>query len=145
MLRALYEADLSEVMKVESVCQQAPWTNEVFQKCLQAGSIGWVVEVEGKIIGFILVLFQVDEAHILNFCIHPDHQHQGLGRQLLLYALEDLKQKRAKYIYLEVRRSNKNAIALYEKMGFHKVGERKDYYLSVGSCEDAMVFARHLE
>jgi ribosomal-protein-alanine N-acetyltransferase len=145
MLRQILEQDLSELIRVESACQIAPWSDEVFKKCLEAGSTGWVMELEGRIIGFILILYQVDEVHILNFCVHPDHQHQGWGKQLLTHMLQNITNQSAKLVYLEVRRSNQRAIALYEKVGFSKIGERKDYYMSLEQREDALVFAKHLE
>jgi ribosomal-protein-alanine N-acetyltransferase len=144
MLRQLTIEDLYDLIKIESACQIAPWSDEVFKKCLEAGSTGWVIEREGKMIGFILILFQVDEVHVLNFCVHPDHQHQGWGKQLLTHMLQNITSQGSKFVYLEVRRSNQHAITLYEKLGFRKVGERKDYYLSLDQREDALVFAKHL-
>lgn len=144
MLRSITEQDLPELTRVESACQIVPWSDEVFKKCLEAGSTGWVMELEGRIIGFILILYQVDEVHILNFCVHPDYQHQGWGKRLLTHMLQNITNQSAKLVYLEVRRSNQHAIALYEKAGFSKVGERKDYYMSLEQREDALVFAMHL-
>lgn len=144
MLRQILEQDLQELIRIESACQIVPWSDEVFKKCLEAGSTGWVMELEGRIIGFILILYQIDEVHILNFCVHPDHQHQGWGKQLLTHMLQNITNQSAKLVYLEVRRSNQRAIALYEKVGFSKIGERKDYYMSLEQREDALVFAKHL-
>lgn len=144
MLRLLMEQDLPDVIKIESACQIAPWSDEVFKKCMEAGSSGWVMELEGAMIGFILILGQLDEVHILNFCVHPEHQHRGLGRQLMTHMLQELKNQGRKFVYLEVRRSNHHAIALYHKAGFNQVGERKDYYISLDQHEDALVFAKDL-
>jgi ribosomal-protein-alanine N-acetyltransferase len=146
MLRALHERDVTDLMQIELACQITPWSDEVFRKCLLAGSKGWVMELEGKIIGFILILFQAGEVHVLNFCVHPAYQHRGWGKQLLHYMLQDIKEQQAKLVYLEVRRSNEHAIKLYENAGFCKVGERKEYYLSSASAgrEDALVFAMQL-
>ncbi len=144
MLRQLTAQDVPQLLKVESACQLAPWSDEVFKKCLEAGSTGWVMEFNGNIIGFILILSQVDEVHILNFGVHPLHQHQGWGKQLLTHMLQNIINQGEKFVYLEVRRSNHHAIALYEKMGFNKVGERKDYYVSLDQREDALVFAKRL-
>ena len=141
MLRPLSVNDLATILQLESVCQLTPWSEDVFKKCLEAGSTGWVTEIDGKVIGFILTLAQVDEVHILNFCVHPAYQHQGYGKQLITHMIQNLVPHQIKLIYLEVRRSNQHAIALYEKVGFKKIGERKDYYLSIGQREDALVFA----
>jgi ribosomal-protein-alanine N-acetyltransferase len=47
--------------------------------------------------------------------------------------------RQVKYYYLEVRDSNFGAQALYEKLGFRRVGLRKNYYHN--PVEDAVVMA----
>lgn len=143
MLRLFNTNDLASLVKIETLTQLAPWSEEVFKRCLEAGSAGWVVELDRQIVGFIMVLFQLDEVHILNLCIHPEYQHQGWGFQLLKHTLDDIKQAGGAFVYLEVRCSNKNAIALYKKLGFKQIGERKGYY-TLPQQEDALVFARDL-
>lgn len=140
MLRLFNTKDLPEVVEIESKTQLAPWSTDVFQRCFEAGSACWVVELAGKIAGFTIVLMQLDEAHILNLCIHPEHQHQGWGFKLLKQVLTDIKQDRCAFVYLEVRRSNHHAITLYKKLGFKQIGERKGYY-TLPQQEDALVFA----
>lgn len=144
MLRPCNDYDLPQMVKIESDTQASPWSEDIFKKCLEAGSSVWVMDLSGNIIGFIIVLFQAEEGHVLNLCIHPEYQHQGYGHQLLKHALECIKEKGGVFVYLEVRRSNKNAIALYQKMGFKQVGERKDYYVSLPKREDALIFAKDL-
>lgn len=143
MLRLFNAQDMPQLLKIESSSQLAPWSEEVFNRCFELGSTGWVVEQKGQIIGFIMILFQLEEVHILNFCIHPEHQHQGFGYQLLKYALDSIKKEGGTFAYLEVRRSNQKAIALYKKVGFKQIGERKDYY-TLPALEDALVFAKDI-
>lgn len=145
MLRTLnIGMDLDKLVTLEEKAQISPWTIDVFQKCLDAGSYSWVIEVQNNVIGFIFILLQAGEAHILNICVHPDYQHQGYGVQLITEALSRLKQKEVGIAYLEVRRSNVKAIALYRKMGFMQIGERKNYYAQGEHKEDALVFAKDL-
>ena len=66
----------------------------------------------------------VGEAHVLNVCVEPDMQGQGLGRKLLERMLTVARERHADTAYLEVRVSNERAIALYESMGFREVGHR---------------------
>ncbi len=145
MLRAVNPLDIPQLCILEATTQFAPWTQETFEKCMQAQCGGWVITLPADtIIGFILVLRQLNECHILNLCVDPDHQRQGFGSQLLTHALTDAKQHGATVAYLEVRHSNENAIALYTKMGFTKIGERKGYYSAAEGNEDAWVFVSHL-
>ncbi len=144
MLRPLQKSDLPAVMAIENAVHIAPWTEDAFKTCFQSGYTGWVMEAEQQILGFIIVSMTEVECHILNLCVMQSHQRQGLGRQLLQYALTEAKQRKIGIAYLEVRRSNAGAIALYQTLGFRLVGERKRYYPGVPENEDALVFARSL-
>lgn len=144
MLRTFLKSDLEQVLGIEQAVHIAPWTKETFMACFQAGYQGWVVELEKKIIGFVIISLRLEETHVLNLCVMHEYQHQGWGRQLMEHALRQAKSQGAGMAYLEVRRSNTRAIALYRKMHFHLVGERKNYYPTVAGQEDAFVFAKSL-
>jgi ribosomal-protein-alanine N-acetyltransferase len=86
----------------------------------------------------------VGEAHIMNICVDPEVQKQGVGSKLLENMIK-LANKKAETIFLEVRPSNKIAISLYKKRGFNEIGIRKGYYPSAnGSKEDAVMLALDL-
>ncbi len=145
IIRKLYPNDLPEVLSIENAEHIAPWTHETFITCMRAGYPGWVLVSPTKaILGFIIVSHVLDECHVLNLCVHHAHQHQGLGTLLLEHALNEAKREGVGIAYLEVRRSNTKAIALYQKMHFKQVGLRKQYYATVNGHEDALVFARSL-
>jgi ribosomal-protein-alanine N-acetyltransferase len=144
MLRVLYETDISTLLHIEELTQAVPWTEETFSHCMKAGYVGWVIELEGRVVGFIIVSMHTGESHILNLGVHPEYQRRGFGRELLEQALSVAKAKEVGIAYLEVRRSNAKAIALYEKAGFVQVGERKSYYPGPLGREDALIFAKDL-
>ena len=94
--------------------------------------------------GYSIVSMVGGEAHIMNICVDPDVQKRGVGSKLLEKMIE-LATKKAETIFLEVRPSNKVAIALYEKRGFNEIGVRKNYYPAVnGKREDAVMLALDL-
>jgi ribosomal-protein-alanine N-acetyltransferase len=145
MLRVLNIAtDMPKLLVIEQATQIAPWTLETFQKCLDAGSKAYVYEVEQELIGFIFVLSQAGEGHILNVSVHPDHQRRGYGYELINEVFRALKAEGSNIAYLEVRKGNAKAIALYKKLGFIQIGERKNYYIGLENKEDALVFAKDL-
>ena len=146
-IRYAKETDLLELLAIEEEAQLAPWSEAAFQRCWEADYPGWCIEHEGKIVGFILLSLASGECHILNLCVSPAFQRQGFGKRLLVFALVWAKEQGAGVVYLEVRRSNIQAIALYRKMNFKQIGERKNYYLVSpvsNDREDALVFARDL-
>jgi ribosomal-protein-alanine N-acetyltransferase len=142
-LRILTERDLPALVIIEKATQFSPWSEDTFSQCILFGAEGWVVEMNQQIIGFVLFFSKVGECHILNIGVHPDYQHQGYGKLLMNKVIEVAHKELLNSIYLEVRCSNKNAIALYEKMGFKTIGTRKDYYKTANdSREDAFVFVK---
>jgi ribosomal-protein-alanine N-acetyltransferase len=141
-IRQLEKTDFPRLIDIEQLTQTAPWTELAFKRCWEAGYPGWVKEKDDTIVGFILLSLAIGECHILNLCVHPDYQRQGLGLEMLEFGMQWAKGQRAGIVYLEVRRSNKAAIALYGRMNFKLIGERKDYYMSLKGHEDALVFAR---
>jgi [ribosomal protein S18]-alanine N-acetyltransferase len=89
--------------------------------------------------------------HITLLAVDFPYRGQGLG-QALLYALLRLARRRSlEWATLEVRLSNQTAIALYQKFGFERVGERRGYYQksdqsspdsSLNSSLDALILWR---
>ena len=146
MLRPMERADLPEVMAVELLAYPHPWEVQVMETCLQTGHYhGWVLEISGKIQGYLFLSVAAGEVHILNICIHPDRQGNGWGRELLQRVFElAINEYQASICFLEVRPSNASALALYESEGFNEIGMRKNYYPANNGREDALVMAKSI-
>ena len=95
-----------------------------------------------KVLGFVAYYRIIDEAELRNVAVDPVHFHQGVGKALLAEGRERMLRAGAKRIFLEVRPSNKNALALYYSSGFGLHSQRKDYYRD--PREDAYVLAHEL-
>lgn len=143
-LRAMRSTDLETVMQVELSAYEFPWTHGIFRDCLLAGHGCWVLERDGKIIGYGVLSVGAGEAHILNVCIAPRHQGQGHGRHLVQRLIDLARWHRAERVFLEVRPSNPTAQTLYESLGFNEVGRRPRYYPAREGREDAIVMAMEL-
>jgi len=144
MLRKLRLDDLPYIIAIEQQTQLVPWTAEAFKICFSRDYYGWVLEIEQKIVGFIIVVVHGEECHIMNLAVLSNYQRQGWGTSLLTHALQTAQKNGARFAYLEVARSNTRAIGLYEKLGFYQVGERKGYYPVLQGREDALVLAKEL-
>lgn len=83
---------------------------------------------EDALLGYIVWLKVVDVADILNLLVFPEHRKSGKATALLIDTIDTLKQTGIKTFYLEVKKSNKQAISVYEKVGFKVVREIKNYY-----------------
>jgi len=141
IIRPMEIMDIKQVMKVELAAYEFPWTPNIFRDCLRVGYYCCVIENAGDLVGHAVMSYAVGECHILNVCIHPEYQRQGLGRRVIERLLEVGQQNAVRIAFLEVRLSNTGAYRLYEDLGFTEVGIRKEYYPAVNGREDAMILA----
>lgn len=137
--RAMQMADLDAVMAIEEHVYDYPWTRGNFSDSLDSGYSAVTMTQHGKIIAYAVVMFVLDEAHLLNICVDTPHQGQGLGREMLMHMVDLAKQKQCANMFLEVRASNQVAIRLYEHVGFCEMSIRKAYYRHVEGREDAVL------
>ncbi len=144
-IRTMTYGDLQEVIQIEEKAYAQPWTIGIFRDCIRSGYNCWVITEKEMIIGYGIILLLPGEAHILNVCVHPDHQRNGIGRKILHYLLHRASRARADMVLLEVRASNQIAIQLYLSEGFNELGVRTNYYPSVTGREDAVILARYME
>lgn len=140
-VRKMKTTDLAAVLALEEKVYEFPWTQGIFDDCMVVGYYCWVCEDKDKIFGYGIMSIAVDEAHIMNICVDPDVRVQGWGRKMLELMIETATAKMADTLLLEVRESNKAALALYEKNGFNEIGIRKGYYPSKNGREDAVMLA----
>ena len=134
--------DLPVMIKNETRSYAFPWTEGVFRDCISGPQDSWVArDIRGQIIGHAFLSVAAEEAHLLNLCVTRDQQGYGYGRQFMHFLLDQLKAQGVAMLFLEVRPSNRIAVALYESMGFREIGIRKDYYPAPLGREDARVFA----
>ena len=113
----------------------------MFEEAVKSTKHCAVLEVDNKIVGHGIVSHVVGEAELLNICIHPIHQGQGLAGRLMEYLIDHAASKDNHEMFLEVRESNAPARHLYEKLGFNEIGKRKNYYPGKNGREDAILMA----
>lgn len=136
----MHEDHLPWIMDIEQRSYAFPWTEGIFRDCLKAGYSAWVVESQFRdMLAYGLMTMAAGEAHILNLCVSPEYQGQGIGRFLLQHMIGIAFAARTDLLLLEVRVSNEAAIGLYLNHGFQELGRRKDYYPAREGREDALV------
>jgi ribosomal-protein-alanine N-acetyltransferase len=143
-LRPMHETDLNTVIEVERAAYEFPWTRSIFRDCLRVGYVCFVYETAAGLVGHGIMSVGAGECHLLNICVHPEHQRRGLGRALISFLLLLAKRKNARVALLEVRVSNTGAYRLYTQLGFDEIGIRKEYYPARNGREDAIILARDL-
>ena len=141
MIRLMQASDLNVVSKIENLVQSHPWSVNQFSESISS-HLATVIEQDQQVVGFCILQPVLDEANLLLMAIDPSQQGKGLGFQLLDQSIALLKNDPVQ-IFLEVRESNKAAIALYEKSEFHQIDLRKNYYPKPeGGREHAIIMVK---
>ncbi len=134
-LREMREGDLAAVLAIERGSFTQPWTRGMFlgELLQQGASRRWVVaDSPWGIVGYAGLMQAGDEGHVLDIAVRSDSRHRGLGAALLSEMFVEAGRRGLRTLTLEVRGSNAEAVALYERAGFEVVGERPGYYSDTG-------------
>lgn len=133
--------DLSDILTIENDVYPYPWTRGNFLDSMYSGYEAWTLrEASSALAGYFLVMLAVDEAHLLNISVRRDLHGFGIGRLQLDKVMAISREKNMHSVLLEVRPSNLRALAVYERYGFVKIGQRKGYYPAKDNMrEDAIV------
>jgi len=121
-----------------------PWTARQIEMAVDDDAVIAIIAqaTDGALMGYVLARAIEDEGEILSITAGPAFRRKGVGRRLLDAAISELHQRGARTAWLEVRRSNAAAHALYLGAGFVATGVRKAYYQR--PPEDAIVLRRAL-
>jgi ribosomal-protein-alanine N-acetyltransferase len=148
------EADIATVQEIERAIFSTPWPrNAYYRELASRSSAHYIVlrqegpverpegfqgaEFDPSIVGYGGMWRMYDEAHVTTIGVRHDLQHHGHGRVLFAGLVQAAYDMGAKWVTLEVRTSNENAMKMYEAFGFKVIGRRKGYYTDNG--EDAIV------
>ncbi len=141
-IERMTKEDLDQVLAIERGSFSTPWSRNLFLAEFRNRPISLMLvalsESTGReIVGYIVCWAFVDELHILDLATKESFRRQGVGRRLVLAALGTAYDGGARKVFLEVRRSNAAALALYKDFGFEQTQVRTEYYAN--PVEDAIV------
>lgn len=142
MVEALRVEDLDELMAIEAQAYAFPWSRGNFIDSLASGYLALGLRVQGQLAAYAWAMKGVDELHLLNLTVHPDHRRQGHAQRLLERLAQAARQEALSWIWLEVRVSNEAARRLYERLGFEEAGLRRGYYPNARSAREDAVLMR---
>ena len=136
LIRLMEEADIAEVADIEFACfgKRDP---EAIEKCFKNPIYTYLVaDNSGVVVGYSVYMDSGDDAELIQLAVDSMYRHRGVGYSLSREMVKRIKRSGKKNAFLEVRKSNMIAIALYNKLGFIPISVRKKYYDGV---EDAVV------
>jgi ribosomal-protein-alanine N-acetyltransferase len=142
VLRELTDADLPVVAEIEAVSFPDAWSMQDFENFFSwSNNRGVVACVSGSPVGFMLYERLWRRVHIADIAVSPDFRGLGIGKLLIQSLIAQLPVLSRQRITLEVRKSNSQAIKLYEALGFRTFRTKPRYYQD---GEDALLMAYRL-
>lgn len=137
---------LDALLPIEQQAYSHPWTRGNFIDALAAGYEAQLLLGAGdQLLGYFVAMPVLDEVHLLNITVAPAHQGRGWARVMLDGLTLWSRQRKALWLWLEVRESNARARAIYEKHGYLQIAERKNYYPAIdGQREHAIIMSKKL-
>ena len=90
-----------------------------------------------RIVGFAVMHFGDEQAHLTLLAVQTAQQRQGIGRGLIEWLIESARVAGMQAIDLELRADNAGALAFYERLGFVETQMTTAYY-------DNRIPARHM-
>lgn len=144
-MRRVTDADDPSVRAVsdaEAKNFSEPMSENAIKNSLLTEPFGlYVYEIEGRVVSYAATGGVFPEMQINS--VASIEKRKGYAKAMLTEILSVAKKNGIETVSLEVRESNKAAIALYEALGFRKVGKRKNLYEK--PTEDGYVMITELQ
>ena len=119
----------------EMMASSEPWKTlrrgkqeslEIIKDQSREAYIAWL---QNEIAGFIIIeMTGTFKGYIKSICVSPNHRNMGIGSKLMSYA-EDRILSETPNVFLLVSNFNKGAIRFYERQGYERIGELKDFII----------------
>ncbi len=143
-MRPMQREDIDQIYHLEKLIFPSPWSHSSFEaELLHDYSRCLVVSNENTIIAYTVFWIIEDEIHIANLAVRESYRGFGIATWIMDIIFTIANANNIKIMHLEVRKSNTNAICLYQKFGFNIVGIRKNYYET--EKEDAILMSFNLK
>lgn len=132
-------AHISRILEIERESFRTPWPRDAYVHELNENRLAtYFVAKDGEqIVGYCGMWVIFDEAHITTIAVDPQYRGMHVGERLVVGLIDAALARGARWMTLEVRRSNLAAQQLYKKYGFREIGMRKGYYSD--NREDAII------
>ena len=145
-VRLATHADVGEIAEMSRSLIESglgwSWTRERVSRNLASPNTVSVVACDAeRVVGFAIMYFGEEHAHLSLLAVRRTYQHTGIGRHLMRWLEESALVAGIGSIRLECRAGNRAARRFYERLGFIEVARIPEYY---GGVETAVRLARDI-
>ncbi|MCY9510970.1 GNAT family N-acetyltransferase [Paenibacillus larvae] len=89
----------------------------------------WTAKLDGSTVGvYVLLPTRPDTLELVNVAVAPDFQGQGIGKKLVLHAIETASKKGVASLEVGTGNSGVHQLALYQKCGFRITHVDLDFF-----------------
>ncbi|MEJ2593174.1 MAG: GNAT family N-acetyltransferase/peptidase C39 family protein [Candidatus Thiodiazotropha sp.] len=134
MIREAVLDDLDQLEALENICFTTDrLSRRQLRYLLTKGKASLLVMEDAaapRLIGYVAVLFSkaTSMARLYSIAVHPGMQGKGIGNRLMQAAEDAAWEHQRAYMRAEVRKDNKASLAMFERLGYRRIGEWLDYY-----------------
>lgn len=122
-------ANVGAIAALERECFSCPWSLDGLVEELSNPMAVFRVAMAGDVVaGYIGMHHVLDEGHIANIAVGEAFRGRGVASGLMDCLIAYAREHALAFLTLEVRPSNKAALALYDKYEFKEEGRRKNFY-----------------
>lgn len=142
-IQKMNKEHLKQILLIEKELFNEPWEANMFNEEIDKHRSWVALDELNQVLGYVTGWLIADQFSLNNIGVSTKFQRKKIATKLMEHVIFKLTQLNCSDIYLEVRKSNKGAIQLYEKFNFIIVGERKNYYQN--PAEDALIMKLEIE
>jgi ribosomal-protein-alanine N-acetyltransferase len=139
-IRRCEREDVPEVININAETLPEHYSDYFYYEILSEFPETFLVaELGGDLVGYLMCRIEYGfshlkrlglarKGHVVSVAVKEQHRGKGVGTMLMRTSQEAMSKKSATECYLEVRVSNTEAIALYQRLGYRVSGRLEAYY-----------------
>ena len=138
-IRQFQPDDIKQVVSINQRALPENYPDQFFMGLhYHAPKAFFVAEYEGEVIGYIMCRIErgisgfgrmpVKKGHIVSVAVLNTMRNKGVGTALITAGMDGMKSYGASEFFLEVRKTNEEAIGVYEKLGYSVRRVLRGYY-----------------
>lgn len=128
-VRWMIRRDMLEVMTIENLSYERPWSEEDFLDVLrQRNVIGLVAEHGEKVVGLMVYELMKPRIELANIAVHPSWRRTGIAAKMIARMVNTLNPVRRNRISANVRETNLAAQLFFKAQGFRAVKVKRGFY-----------------
>ena len=133
---------IKDIVELEKQCFSEPWSENALAEELDNNcAVFFIAIINNKLAGYMGMHNICSQGYITNIAVFEQYRKKGIASSLIERIINYAVNNNMEFISLEVRKSNIQAISLYDKYEFKQMGIRKNFYKK--PCEDAIIMTRY--